>query len=86
MIGQEGEFHLPHPNPVEYRLVRVPECHIEEDGRLDDLSIAGMRDIEVEVYGVFGEGIDAEGQRLLHHFLNALAIREDLVDTDREHL
>jgi len=45
-----------------------------------------MRDVEVEVYGIFGEGIDAEGERLLHHFLNALTVRKDLVDADREHL
>ena len=45
-----------------------------------------MRDVKIEVYGILGERIDAEGQRLLHYFLDALAVRKYLVDANGEHL
>lgn len=86
VVVQEVELDLPHPDPIEDCLALVFEGHVEEDGGLDELSVAKVRNVQIEVNRVLGEGIDAQGQRFLHGLLDALAIRKNLVDADREHL
>jgi hypothetical protein len=41
----------------------VAQSGVEEDGGFDVLSVADGGHVDVEVQGVLGEGIDAEGQR-----------------------
>lgn len=58
MIGVEGELDLSHPHSARYHLILVSKGNVEEDGRLQQLSIFEVSHIEVEVEGVLGKRVE----------------------------
>ena len=60
MIGKEIELDFLHPEPVDDVFALKLESGVDEDGSPDELPVLGGGDVEVEVEGVLGVGVDAE--------------------------
>jgi hypothetical protein len=82
MVRQQIELDFPHPNPVKDNVVLKLECDVEENCGFDDFSISKMSNIEIKIDGIFCKRIYADWKWFLHHLLDAVTVREDLVDAD----
>jgi len=85
MVGQqiEGNFFL--PDAVSEHMVLIADGRVEEDGRLNSLSVFGCSYIYIEVQRIFSIGVDAEGKWTLDGFFDGLAVTENFNQTHSQY-